>query len=82
MDYNFTFTRDDGTWTVQVDPSALYGCFERDSDGTCGGLWFRKAHLSGKPIIKLIDYDGVVVLPKAVTAILRDAGYIVSKDFE
>lgn len=57
---------------------ALYGWFERDSDGSGGGLWFELQ--DGK--LALLDYDGRSTLPCAVLEFLRLAGVDAGKEFE
>ena len=80
MTYNFNIKIDNGTYTIEVDTAACYGYFEHnkfgDNDG--GGLWFKAE--DGK--LALVDYDGVYELPTKVIASLREAGYVVSEDFE
>lgn len=66
-------------WTVAAHEARLTGWFERDSDGTGGGLWFERnedGHLH------LIDYDGVFALPRPVLVALRLAGVSVDSSFE
>lgn len=79
MTYNFNFKKDDGKFTVEVDADQLYGYFECNRNGEGGGLWFER-----KPdgTLTLIDYDGTFELPDEVIDILRDAGFIVEKEFE
>jgi hypothetical protein len=56
-----------------------YGYFEHDVHGEGGGLWFER-HDSGA--WELSDYDGCSSLPKSVWMTLRNAGFVVSSDFE
>ena len=79
MTYNFNFKKDDGVCAVEVDADQLYGYFECNRNGEGGGLWFER-----KPdgTLSLIDYDGTFELPYRVIDILRDAGFIVEKEFE
>lgn len=74
-----------GGWTIGFADDALHGWFERDSDGTGGGLWFslenpetgdEDGHLH------LIDYDGTYALPRPVLIALRLAGVSVDSSFE
>lgn len=62
-----------GKWYVAISPSKCYGYFEHDEEGEGGGLWF-----DGDK--RLIDYDGVFMLPHDVAAAIRQAGYIVPTD--
>lgn len=56
-----------GLWMVEISPSTQYGYFENIVTGAGGGLWFDGP--------ELVDYDGVVELPKAVVDALAGAGY-------
>ena len=78
MTYNFNFKKDDGKYTVEVDADQLYGYFECNRNGEGGGLWFERKDGT----LSLIDYDGTFELPDRVVDILRDAGFIVEKEFE
>lgn len=60
-------------WTVALDEPD-YAWFERDSDGTGGGLWFEDG--------ALVDYDGVSCLPAAVAEGIRQLGLTVPADME
>lgn len=60
-------------WTVSLEEPD-YAWFERDSDGTGGGLWFENG--------ELVDYDGVACLPAAVADGVRALGLIVPADME
>lgn len=66
-------------WTMSMSPTELRGSFERDRDGTGGGLWF-EVNEAGQ--LELIDYDGVFALPKPVLRALRSAGVNAGRDFE
>lgn len=81
MSYNFNLKKDNGKMTVQVDTAALYGYFERNSDGAGGGLWFVAVPGSEKDL-ELIDYDGMACLPMSVIEALRDWGIKVGEEFE
>ena len=65
-------------WTCELHKGKLTGWFERDSDGTGGGLWF--AINDGK--LELVDYDGVYELPKPILCALREAGVDADDSFE
>lgn len=74
-----------GDWTIVIYEAQLPGWFERDSDGSGGGLWFslenpdtgiEDGHLH------LIDYDGFFALPRPVLIALRLAGISVDSSFE
>lgn len=72
-------------WAVVGHNAELGGWFERNSDGTGGGLWFaRENPESGieDGHLHLIDYDGVACLPLPVVTILRRCGISVGRDFE
>lgn len=75
--YNFTQKAQLGTWIVEIDPRARYGCFENDQTGAGGGLWFGPTERGN---LELSDYDGVFALPKPVGACLIRLGYTVSRD--
>lgn len=78
-EYNFDRSAKTGRWTIEVDTSAKYGYFERDSDGSGGGLWFGTTE-AGQ--LTLEDYDGMACLPKPVTEALRGLGLQVDPEFE
>ena len=61
-------------WTVCYNEADSYAWFERDSDGTGGGLWFDNG--------ALVDYDGVACLPAAVADAVRQLGLTVPADME
>lgn len=61
-------------WTVCYNEADSYAWFERDSDGTGGGLWFDNG--------ALVDYDGVACLPAAVADAVRLLGLTVPADME
>lgn len=67
-EYTFDKLTDNGTFTVGIDTAANYGYFERNSNGSGGGLWFD----SNK---ELTDYDGVFELPAQVIAIIELLGF-------
>lgn len=72
-----------GKWHVEiikVETAIAYGYFERETDGTGGGLWFERDDDAGT--VELVDYDGVAVLPQAISDGLRAAGYIVGEGFD
>jgi len=73
MSYNFTLTKKVGKWEVNIDPEAMYGYFEHDDFGEGGGLWFNEAK-------ELVDYDGVMILPKNVEQAIHEAGYKLEDD--
>lgn len=79
-EYNFDKHDEIGYWTIDVDTSEQYGCFEHIVSGDGGGLWFVRDGEDGK--LHLIDYDGVVELPKDVIIALRRFGFIVDSEFE
>lgn len=60
-------------WTVTFGAHTDFASFERDIDGTGGGLWF-----DGK---ELVDQDGTFQLPLAVAVILMKAGYSVAPEY-
>jgi hypothetical protein len=71
-------------WTIG-GISGFTSWFERDSDGTGGGLWFSSenpetGYYDGH--LHLLDYDGVFALPRAVLVALRLAGVSVDNSFE
>lgn len=66
-------------WTIAAHNATLSGWFERDSDGTGGGLWFERNEADR---LELIDYDGVFSLPVAILTLLRSAGVQVDRSFE
>jgi hypothetical protein len=62
-----------------VDTTELKGYWDR-ADGSDGGeLLFEKDDDGG---LNLIDYDGCMFLQMSVITELREAGFIVSADFE
>mgnify|MGYP000382588145 CR=1 FL=1 len=80
--YNFTTTLH--PWgpehgEIGIDPTALYGYFERKDGSEGGGLWFERTEAGS---LELSDFDGSACLPSYVTRTLRAAGFIVSPDFE
>jgi len=72
-------------WTMAAHNETLSGWFERDSDGTGGGLWFsRENPETGKEdgLLHLIDYDGTYDLAWPVITMLRNLGVSVDRNFE
>ena len=76
---------------VGIDEKELFGFFERIKVGldydypvSEGGLWFKWVGdaRTGKPVIALVDYDGVYELPKDVAFMLKQAGVHVSPEYE
>ena len=55
------------------------GWFERDTDGTGGGLWLGG---EGDTTLSLLDYDGTYALPLPVLDFLRTAGVNADRSFE
>lgn len=55
------------------------GWFERDADGTGGGLWLGG---EGDGTLSLLDYDGTCSLPAPVLDFLRTAGVNADRSFE
>lgn len=81
--YNFDLKIETERFTVGIDTAQDYGYFERNSDGSGGGLWFDSAYENGVNVdCGLKDYDGWAVLPKEVIRALRDNGIMVDEDFE
>jgi hypothetical protein len=80
--YNFTITLHPygpEAGVTGIDPTALYGYFERKDGSEGGGLWFERTEAGG---LELSDYDGTACLPAAVTKALRAHGVTVTADFE
>lgn len=72
-------------WTIAAYAARLSGWFERDSDGTGGGLWYsRENPETGDEDghLHLIDYSGTHALPRPVLIALRLAGVSVDSTFE
>lgn len=69
-----------GVWEVQIDPNEKFGSFERETDGTSGGLWFDLDAATGK--LCLEDYDGVFALDENVIKAIRELGHVVGPEFE
>jgi len=65
--YNFDLNLSTKRYAIEIDTLEQYGYFQSNHTGTEGGLWFDDR--------ELIDYDGVVVLPKEVEQALIKAGY-------
>ncbi len=82
--YNFDLKLDNGTHTIEVDTTACYGWWQNNTSGTEGGLWFEldTSAPDGSTRLSLTDYDGVGVLPMKVIKSLREAGMLVTEDFE
>lgn len=57
----------------------IEGWFERQSDGTGGGLWLGG---EGDGTLSLLDYDGTYALPLPVLDFLRTAGVNADRSFE
>lgn len=66
-------------WSVGTHNETLSGWFERNSDGTGGGLWYER---NADDRLELIDYDGTYSLPTAVLCLLRDIGVQCDSSFE
>ena len=79
MSYDFTQVTTVGNWEVKIDPARNFGCFERETDGECGGLWFEATSVDGR--LGLVDYDGVFELSEQVKAAIRSFGHIVGEGF-
>jgi hypothetical protein len=72
-------------WTMLTIADEWQGWFERDSDGTGGGLWFSRENPETgieDGHLHLIDYDGMACLPGAVITMLRSLGVSVDRNFE
>lgn len=83
MKYNYSISINTERFTIEIDPDEEYGYFERNLDGSNGGLWFDSAYENGIKVDRmLIDYDGWTVLPREVIKALRDNGIMVDIDFE
>jgi hypothetical protein len=83
MPYNFTLNLSTEKYTIEIDPAANYGYFERKTGGE-GGLWFEKIpaiHNHKETRLSLIDYDGVYELPNDVLFALQNAAIHVDRDF-
>lgn len=83
--FNYTINLERDDYTVNVAPDNLYGCFEwvggdNEDEEIAGGLWFSKE--TETPELTLMDFDGVYVLPKIVSTMLRDAGIQVGAEFD
>ena len=66
-------------WTIAMHEAQLSGWFERDTDGTGGGLWFER---NDADQLELIGYDGTYALPLPVLDFLRTAGVDADRSFE
>lgn len=85
--FNWNFKVETRDYEVGVDTAECYGYFEHCTlgDGRAGGLWFSiigTSAITGRPVLELLDYDGVAVLPLKVVDILRKGGFIVDEIFE
>lgn len=80
MTYEFNQDLSTDKWDIKIDTLALYGYFERNSDGEGGGLWFDRDGPNG--MVELMDYDGVSCLPQSIVKALRDAGYYLDETFD
>lgn len=67
---------------VEVSPSTLYGYWEHKDGTEGGGLTFERVKTRDGLTLELIDFDGDYELPGKVIEALRDAGFIVSEDFD
>jgi hypothetical protein len=75
MAYSFDMDLSVDGWDIKIDPAADYGYFEwvggDNTDPSCtGGLWFDR---NEQGLLRLLDYDGVMELPRPVVAALKDA---------
>ena len=78
----FPYGTQAGRGIVEVSPSTLVGYWEH-KDGTEGGeLTFERVETRGSVTLELTDFDGDYELPGKVIEALRDAGFIVSDDFD
>jgi hypothetical protein len=66
---NYDLKAEDKKFTVEIDSAKQYGCFEHHTygDEMGGGLWFENKIL--------IDFDGMMVLPKEVANLINKLGY-------
>ena len=71
--HNYSMDATYGKWEVKVSPTTQYGWFENNLTGAGGGLWFDKG--------ELVDYDGLIHLPKDVKTGLLAAGFVVGPEF-
>ena len=72
-------------WTMAAHNETLSGWFERDSDGTGGGLWFARENPETgieDGHLHLIDYDGTYDFAWPVITMLRNLGVSVDRNFE
>jgi hypothetical protein len=86
-DHNYTiklfpYGTQAGRGIVEVSPSTLFGYWEIKDGTEGGGLWFDRVETRGSVTLELIDFDGNYQLPGKVVEALRDAGFIVSEDFD
>lgn len=86
-EFNFDTKLKAGKYAVEIDRKQLYGYFEHDElgDAAGGGLWFEimpKSESSLEIKLRLIDYDGMAVLPRVIIEELRKAGFVADEDFE
>ena len=84
-----TFKTQAGKFEIQVNLLTGHGSFEHEDlgDECAGNLNFELTQNEdlGDPLphdFVLVDYDGVFALPKVVAAALREAGFVVSSDFD
>ena len=75
MAYNFDIKVDNGEYTIEIDTTEHYGCFEHNKlgDESAGGLWFDDNGV-------LVDYDGVFELPHSVVGSLKFMGFTLDDD--
>lgn len=78
-EYNWTHTLKTATGReVFVCTPDWYGYWSRLDGSEGGGLWFERVDDK----LHLIDCDGGMSLPVDIVTCLREAGFVVSEDFE
>lgn len=79
--YEFTIDISTAKYEIKIDPTALYGYFEHTTMGEdrAGGLWFERQEDGS---LGLIDYDGMLYLPRTVRDALRNACIAVDEIFD
>ena len=80
MTYRYDKDLSTSKWTIMIDTVDNYGYFERNSDGTGGGLWFDPCGPNGRT--ELIDYDGVPYLAQEIVTALRSDCYYLDQTFD